>query len=393
MSEKTIVKKVKKIKPKRIEENKLEVKKEIKKEISKNIKFNYFQSFLIMDEEIMQRTEKDKRYIEIVKEKFKKKPSDELKNKLKDEDEIMEQYNRFSVYKATTWDMKDILKYINDNKMTSTAINVGDIIVEVEPGSIKGIDDNIIGFQLTKMRDNMLPAKKKVGKTKEEIMLSDDEYIGDFVSILYDATLKVVMIQSNNYGLTVKQIQKYLTLLRRKYIKESGIENMIPELACELRVLIDPKKVEKILDAKYYRKIRVKGSDFMLDSLLKDNGEDYKSFSKIRNYLGEKRGVNFDITISVNSTKKTESLDLEEVEEIVNDFNQIKDDKNKPLVEVTKKDNDDSNIEVVNLLYPRLNSIINFKILARTSVGSDFLYDKMKESYNKTRGVIYRVVN
>lgn len=389
MSEKTIIRKVEKINPKNIKEIKVET----QKEIDKNIRFNYFQSFLIVDEEVIKRVEKDKRYIENIRAKFNKKPSEKLKKQLEDEDEIMEQYNRFTSYKATTWNMKDILKYINDNNMSSTAINIGDIIVEVEPNSIKGIEEDIIGFQLTKMRDNMLPAKKKVGQTKEEIMLSDDEYIGDFVSILYDVNLNVLMIQSNNYGLTVKQIQKYLTLLRRRYIEEADMNDLIYELACELRILIDPKKVEEILDAKYYRKIRIKGSDFMLDSLLKDNGEDYKSFSKIRNYLGEKKGVNFDITVSVNSTKKTESLDLEEVEEIVNDFNKITDIENKPTIEVTKKDTDDSNVEVINLLYPRLNSIINFKILARTSVGNDFLYDKMKDSYNKIRGVIYRVVN
>lgn len=389
MSEKTIIRKVEKINPKNIKEIKVET----QKEIDKNIRFNYFQSFLIVDEEVIKRVEKDKRYIENIRAKFNKKPSEKLKKQLEDEDEIMEQYNRFTSYKATTWNMKDILKYINDNNMSSTAINIGDIIVEVEPNSIKGIEEDIIGFQLTKMRDNMLPAKKKVGQTKEEIMLSDDEYIGDFVSILYDVNLNVLMIQSNNYGLTVKQIQKYLTLLRRRYIEEADMNDLIYELACELRILIDPKKVEEILDAKYYRKIRIKGSDFMLDSLLKDNGEDYKSFSKIRNYLGEKKGVNFDITVSVKSTKKTESLDLEEVEEIVNDFNKITDIENKPTIEVTKKDTDDSNVEVINLLYPRLNSIINFKILARTSVGNDFLYDKMKDSYNKIRGVIYRVVN
>lgn len=389
MSEKTIIRKVEKINPKNIKEIKVET----QKEIDKNIRFNYFQSFLIVDEEVIKKVEKDKRYIENIRAKFNKKPSEKLKKQLEDEDEIMEQYNRFTSYKATTWNMKDILKYINDNNMSSTAINIGDIIVEVEPNSIKGIEEDIIGFQLTKMRDNMLPAKKKVGQSKEEIILSDDEYIGDFVSILYDVNLNVLMIQSNNYGLTVKQIQKYLTLLRRRYIEEADMNDLIYELACELRILIDPKKVEEILDAKYYRKIRIKGSDFMLDSLLKENGEDYKSFSKIRNYLGEKKGVNFDITVSVNSTKKTESLDLEEVEEIVNDFNKITDIENKPTIEVTKKDTDDSNVEVINLLYPRLNSIINFKILARTSIGNDFLYDKMKDSYNKIRGVIYRVVN
>ena len=389
MSEKTIIRKVEKINPKNIKEIKVET----QKEIDKNIRFNYFQSFLIVDEEVIKKVEKDKRYIENIRAKFNKKPSEKLKKQLEDEDEIMEQYNRFTSYKATTWNMKDIFKYINDNNMSSTAINIGDIIVEVEPNSIKGIEEDIIGFQLTKMRDNMLPAKKKVGQSKEEIILSDDEYIGDFVSILYDVNLNVLMIQSNNYGLTVKQIQKYLTLLIRRYIEEAAMDDLISELACELRILIDPKKVEEILDAKYYRKIRIKGSDFMLDSLLKENGEDYKSFSKIRNYLGEKKGVNFDITVSVKSTKKTESLDLEEVEEIVNDFNKITDIENKPTIEVTKKDTDDSNLEVVNLLYPRLNSIINFKILARTSIGNDFLYDKMKDSYNKIRGVIYRVVN
>ena len=48
---------------------------------------------------------------------------------------------------------------------------------------------------------------------------------------------------------------------------------------------------------------------------------------------------------------------------------------------------------MVNLLYPRLNNIITFKIPARTSISNDFLFDKMRETYDKTRGVISRVVN
>lgn len=363
------------------------------KTLNKNIRFNYFRGFLIVDKEILENCEKEKKHLESLKEKFTKKPSKELQEKIEAEDEILKEYNVFKDYQAIPWDMKDMLKDIYDKKMTDTSINLGDIIVEIEPNSISGIEGNIIGFQLTKMRDNMLPAKKKKGKIKEEINLNDDEYIGDFVSILYDSMLNVFMIQSNSYGLTINQIQKYLTQLRRKYIKLTNDKDMIQELACELRVLIDPKKVEHILDSKFYRKIRIKGSDFMLDSLISKDKDGYKKFGTIRNCMGETRGVNFDITFSVQSNKKTETLNHDDVEEIINEFNKVNDDKDKPQIEVTKKDNEDSNVEMVNLLYPRLNNIISFKIQARTSIGNDFLFDKMNETYNNTRGVISRVVS
>ena len=363
------------------------------KTINKNIRFNYFQSFLIVDKEIMDKAEKDKKYIEKVKERFQKKPSKELEKRMEEEHEILSRYNRVTSYQSTIWDIKEMLEYINENKMESTSINLGDIIVEIEPGSIIDINENIVGFQLTKMRDNMLPAKKKIGESKEEIILNDDEYIGDFVSILYDSIYKVLMVQSNSYGLTINQIEKYLTKLRRKYIEEAKLSTLVPEYACELRVLIDPKKVENILDAKYYRKLRIKGSDFMLDSLLDKDSNSYKKFGSIRNCIGETKGVNFDITLSVQSAKKTETLNHEEVKEFIEEFKSIKDEKNKPTIEVTKKDSDDSNTEVINLLYPRLTNIINFKIEPRTSIGNEFLFDKMKETYNKTRGTITRVVN
>ena len=367
------------------------------KMLTKNIRFNYFGAFLVVDKDILDKVEKDKNYIDGIKRKLSgkvsKKTAERLEKEIENEDDILREYSRLKDYQASSWDMKDMLKYINDKKMTDTSIDLGDIIVEIEPNSIIGIEENIIGFQLTKMRDNMLPAKKKKGETKEEIILNDDEYIGDFVSILYDSVFKVCMIQSNSYGLTVNQIQKYLTQLRRKYITHSKNDDMNPQLACELRVLVDPKKVEKILDAEFYRKIRIKGSDFMLDSLISQDSSGYKKFGKIRKCMGETSGVNFDVTFSVQSSKKTETLNHQDVEEIISEFNSITDEKNKPQIEVTKKDTEDSNIEMVNLLYPRLNNIITFKIPARTSISNDFLFDKMRETYDKTRGVISRVVN
>ncbi|MFL0194834.1 DUF6731 family protein [Clostridium sp. WILCCON 0269] len=360
------------------------------KTVNKNIRFNYFESMLVVDEEILSKVIKTKVIIQKIKDRGGKKLTKKQKEILKQEEEILEQEKTYNKYKATPWDMKSMLEYFSYSGIY-TSIDIGGIVVEIEPGTFTPLKDDIISFQLTKMRDNMIPAKKQIGKVKQDIILTDDEYIGDFISILYDCKYSVLMIQSNNYGLSVNQIQAYFTLLRRRYIREAKIKGLIDELACELSILVDPSKAEKVLDAEYFKKIRIKGSDFMLDALLDPESEGL--MGKTRRLIGERTGINFEVVLSVNTSKKTQSLDINEVEKLVNDFNNISDKEKRPIVEITKKDNDDSNVELVNLLHPRLTDVISFKIRARTSVGHEFLYQKMKENYINTRKVVARIIS
>ena len=359
------------------------------KEINKNIRFNYFEAVLIVDEDIMKKVTRTKEAIPRIKALGQKKYTERQNDLLENEDEINDQYKILNSYVVTKWKMEPMIEYIFNKKMDTTAIDIGGIIIEIEPGSITTLNSDIISFQLTKMRDNMLPAKKKVGESKKDIILTDDEYIGDFVSILYDSKYNVLMVQSNSYGLSVNQIQVYFTMLRRKYLELANLSGTINELSCELRVLIDPKKAEKVMDAKYFRKVRIKGSDFMLDSM--ENNKSKSIIGNVRRLVGKNKGINFDISISLNSTDKTDTLDYDDVKELVDEYNRLNEVEKKPIVEITKRDNEDSSIELVNLLYPRLNSIINFKIMARTSIGNDFLFDSMKETYIKNRSVISRI--
>lgn len=118
--------------------------------------------------------------------------------------------------------------------------------VEIEPGSLKVEDaTDIVTFQISKMRSDLLPAKKKIEQQKKDIRLADDEYIGEFTSVLYDDKKSVFMVQSNMYGLTNSQVEEYLTLLRRRVIEETGNGN-IEELACELSVIINPCDIDSI---------------------------------------------------------------------------------------------------------------------------------------------------
>ena len=99
---------------------------------------------------------------------------------------------------------------------------------------------------MTKCRDTNIPSKKRLGEVKEEIMLADDEYIGESVSILFDKRVSVMMVQSNIYGLTMKQIENYLTELRLRYIDKTNKTETEP-LLVRLRPIVDLNKVDKAI--------------------------------------------------------------------------------------------------------------------------------------------------
>jgi hypothetical protein len=283
--------------------------------------------------------------------------------------------------------MREMLEYIILGNMPNNTIDIDGIIAEIEPKSFISEKDTI-SFQLTKLRDNFLIAKKKPGEEKMDLVLNDDEYIGEFVSLIFNCKNKTMMLQSNMYGLGITKVERYLTLLRRKYLETLNNEDQINELRCELRIIVDPNKVDEILKAKYFRKVRIKGSDIMMDSFMNSKS----MFSKIRNTIGTSKGLNFDISISLNNTDKTKSIDVEEMKKLLNDYKTFEENSDKPMIEITKKDDDDSNTELINLLEPKLTDVIRFTIYSRQSIGHEFLYNEMIKTYRRRHPLIEKIL-
>jgi len=354
-----------------------------KRQISKHVRFNYFEVMLKVNQSHFKKINKELE--KIIYLKSIKKLNKKQKERILSYTHIVNEVQKFSECQSSPWDMNELLNLVNDT--SDTTLNIDGIIAEIEPNSFI-IENDTISFQLTKLRDNFLIAKKKIGKEKEDILLGDDEYIGEFVSLIFDCKNKTMMLQSNMYALGVTKVEQYLTKLRKKYLNALNGSELF-ELECELRIIIDPDKIKDIIKAQYFKKIRIKGSDFMLDSFLNSNS----LLGKIRKNIGKSSGINFDVSISVQNTNPTKSIDVDEVENLLSDYKEFADNPDKPMIEITKKDDDDSNVELINLLEPRLTDIISFSMYFRQPVGHQFLYGEMIKTYKKRLPLIEKILS
>ncbi len=354
--------------------------------IDKNIRFNYFEVMLTVDDVLFATNENVLQKINSLKGK----KGHEKDDILALEEGIIIQQEVFENYQANKWDMSDMLDYYIKRPKTKTCFLVDDTKFEIEPGSLSYIKKSgIYSFQITKFRDTNIPAKKKEGQAKVDIYLTDEEYIGEFVSILYDKDNYTIMLQSNNYGASVKQVEKYLTALRRNYLIKIKDTECIKELICELRVIVDQAELKSLKKAKYFKDVRLRGADYMIDALL-----DEKDFmGKIRRHFGNQYGIEIDINISVNTIKRTDSLNQESIIGLIDNYNKkIENCKSVEEIidkfEIKKKEDDNTNVEIVDLINPRMKSSIKFKMEERKSIDQKSLRDEMLVEYDKKRKTI-----
>ncbi|MEK3882407.1 DUF6731 family protein [Paenibacillus sp. PL2-23] len=295
----------------------------------------------------------------------------------------------YEVYAAENWDMEQFINYLDAHKEHfNTNVSIGDEYSEIEKDAyIFDQTRRLYHFQLSKLRETNIPSKKKMGEIKESILLDQDEYIGEFNSIVYDISLGALIMQSNFYGLTVKQVELVLTELRFRYLNQIGRNEENP-LIVKLAPLIDRAKIQRVLDADYYKKIRIKGSDFMLDAAL---GED-NLLCEARDMLLEASGVNIDITISLGRSERTASLNNDAIRGALAPFVGLNPGDRVPQVEVTALYNEESEVETINLIEPRMTDRVPVDVEPRSTVGHEYLFQSFLEMYNDRRGDVRRVM-
>lgn len=358
--------------------------------IRKEVKFVYCQAYLKIDSEILKENQRKCKALDKIKEKLsqKKKLSKSQELILADKEVIRQKNHIYEKYGRSIWDAAGMFRYLDEEKIDSN-IDIDEMIVEIEPGTLQ-IGEEYISFQLTKMRDNMLPAKKKKGSTKEDITLDNDEYIGEFTSILYDIDNSVFMIQSNMHGVSVGQIESYLTLLRRRIIEKMKLNDM-SELACELSVIVNSFDLENIRQSQMVRKIRFRAADGTYTFFQ----DDEKNFlGNIRRSFGEKTGYVIDVTVSIDRETEVKSLDKKLISDVLDNFDYIEESQHDSnlLLEMTRKENEDSTTEIVNLLRPKMCDEITIYLKPRTSVVHANLLKEMKKVYEKNKKKIKQLV-
>ncbi|WP_130860761.1 DUF6731 family protein [Gracilibacillus phocaeensis] len=290
-------------------------------------------------------------------------------------------------FQANVWDMSDFLDYLMVNRREiSTTVDIGTEYSEVEKDSYHYDERrDLYSFQLSKLRETNIPSKKKFGEIKEDILLDQDEYIGEFNSIVFDNTYKALIMQSNLYGLSVAQTEHVLTQLRFKYLDRMGRTEEVP-LVVKLNPIIDNSKVQKVIESDYFKKIRLKGSDFMMDAALDDDS----LLTDARRLLHQSSGLNIDITISLGRTERTSSLNQEYVQSAIRRFEAIGE--SKPKMEVTALYDEEADVETINLIEPRMTVRVSVDVAPRQTVGHEYLYQTFLEIFDTQRYELRRVL-
>ncbi|WP_200416623.1 DUF6731 family protein [Virgibacillus salexigens] len=290
-------------------------------------------------------------------------------------------------FQANVWDMSEFLDYLMVNRREiSTTVDIGTEYSEVEKDSYHYDERrDLYSFQLSKLRETNIPSKKKFGEIKEDILLDQDEYIGEFNSIVFDNTYKALIMQSNLYGLSVAQTEHVLTQLRFKYLDRMGRTEEVP-LVVKLNPIIDNSKVQKVIESDYFKKIRLKGSDFMMDAALDDDS----LLTDARRLLHQSSGLNIDITISLGRTERTSSLNQEYVQSAIRRFEAIGE--SKPKMEVTALYDEEADVETINLIEPRMTVRVSVDVAPRQTVGHEYLYQTFLEIFDTQRYELRRVL-
>ncbi|WP_099157258.1 DUF6731 family protein [Virgibacillus ndiopensis] len=290
-------------------------------------------------------------------------------------------------FQANVWDMSVFLDHLMIHKDDfETTVDIGTEYSEVEKDSYQYDQRrDLYSFQLSKLRETNIPSKKRFGQIKEDILLEQDEYIGEFNSIIFDNRYKALIMQSNLYGLSVAQTEHVLTQLRFKYMDEIGRTENVP-LVVKLTPIIDSSKVQRVINSDYYKKIRVKGSDFMLDAALNDGS----LLTDAGRLLHQSSGLNIDITISLGRTERTSSLDQEYIQQALQQFEQMGE--TKPKMEVTALYNEEADVETINLIEPRMTIRVSVDVPPRQTVGHEYLYQTFVEAFDNQRTDLRRVL-
>lgn len=305
---------------------------------------------------------------------------------------ITVRFNYFRLYLENEEDdglfnFRNLLDYIlvQRNNNYSFNVNVADY-GEIDTNAFHFDEQrNMYYLQISKLRNENLPGKKRISEPREDLALEDNEYVSEFLTLIYDAENMVSMIQVNRNSLSIKELEIYLTQLRQSWKRENGLDDDDYFVKC--RIVADPDKLNEVRDADYIRKIILNGSRINLDAL-----NDDQSLKRISETIGELQGVNFKLEISVDSNAPRDaSLEKENLLEIIDEINGNEIGIN---TKVAIKEDLNTSVELVDLVQPRMTDIIRVEHENRRNIGVEYLYNTfMNDVYIEKRERVRRLLN
>lgn len=218
--------------------------------------------------------------------------------------------------------------------------------------------------------DNELPIITELSGESTPLEIEQGEYIGNSVSLLYDSTNHLFMIQRNRDSLGPKALEGALKLIIRNYFEDITDDTVN---SFSLTLLWEENPTRKALQKEYFKKFH-----FEVGGQTKDN--------IVQNLLGIDQGIDGVYTIEVSlktGKRRNDSIDLETSRELITEYVE-----NPDIVKlnVRAKDNLDDFIEPIDLLRQKFIVKIEFSIDSTRHLNPGSVFERMYQEYNQPDG-------
>lgn len=221
---------------------------------------------------------------------------------------------------------------------------------------------NLWELSFVRLRSNNLPKMAYDNKVSENIYLSEDEYIGEDVCMLYDPKRSVVILQRNRNSLSVNGIIRYI----------NQTWNHRKNQVVDLEPIAMPGDWSKKRNG-VTRKLHVR---YSLPQTEVSSSNDQSMGSLIKN-CQEYGATVVDVIVSVGRSKRRR-LRNDRVFDTVDDFIN---DPNCQSMDIVYKEDESSPVEIIDLLSNVIYDQILIDVIPKQSISYTDIIDAMTQKY------------
>ena len=235
------------------------------------------------------------------------------------------------------------------------------------------MEKEVWSMRILRLRDANLSFIVKPDEEAKPIELGDDEYLGEDMTMLFDAKANIAMIQINRFAIGFTNLQKLI----QKILDIEGLTIEIRPITKELDAQLIQRDYFKSIEIRF---ANLKGKD--VDSIGGSLG------SIMRTYR-EFNGGGGSFVVNLGRTRKN-SLSKEKVRGFLSEIQQNKDVLSAAVLRA--KNAEDTDIAIYNLFDNIFSALITFELAERTSLDYKYCVRKMIEKYIIDRNSILALV-
>lgn len=226
-----------------------------------------------------------------------------------------------------------------------------------------------------KLRDTNIPSKAKENEAAKAIPLEEDEYIGEDLTMVYDKKSGIAMIQSNRFSLNISKLEEFI-----EYVNgDPLVQIFIEPIGMDFEKTGFGDGNYKTLDIAFANLSTWTGRGKGKTAL----SELIRPIKKLGGYVGH-------VTVGLGHVKE-DTLDKTEVRNLVAEIRSNK--KYIRSAKVKVKDDDDTDVEIVDLFENIHHDFITFILQSKENLSFTYAVTEMIYKFLKKKEQLYRDVN